>query len=263
MNSNFNGISCSFYTVKQLAALFGKSEDTIRRWKNEGIGREDDNIKLRAQEREDGRGRKSARHLVFSREAVMDFVRANPFLMDDAPQLGLMMQAEGAWTDRALPMPGDIGSEPDEDWEDEEDIGIPPVNRSFRAPFGSFDEARERLDRACEFEEEEDLSSEWDREWRRPSPFLRRGRRPSAAEEKVKRLEAAAIFALEILRRDCDDMEARRDKMQEEIAEVERSGMGSGTISSIVEVMEQKIAQLGKEKEMLMEFIEFIESELD
>lgn len=109
MERNNPGISCAFYTVKQLAALFGKSEDTIRRWKNEGIGREEDNIKLRAVGREDGSGRKNARHLVFSREAVIDFVKASPFLMDDAPQLGLMMQAEGAWVGGALPMPGEVG----------------------------------------------------------------------------------------------------------------------------------------------------------
>ena len=257
MDSNFMGISCSFYTVKQLAALFGKSEDTIRRWKNEGIGRDDDNIKLRAIEREDGRGRKSSRHLAFSREAVMDFVRANPFLMDDAPQLGLMMQAEGAWRDSALPMPGQIVPAPEEDWEDEDD-SIPPV------PF--FGEARERLFRACEADEEEeadeDISEYFDGGWRRLIPPSR-GRRSTAAEEEIKRREAVALFALETLRRDCADMDARRDRMLSEIAEVERSGMGSGTISSIVEVMEQKIAELAKEKEMLEEFIEVIEYELD
>ncbi len=125
MDNTNPGISCAFYTVKQLAALFGKSEDTIRRWKNEGVGKEEDNIKLRAVEREDARGRKNARHLVFSRDAVIEFVKANPFLMDDAPQLSLMMQAEGAWTGGAIPMPGAVSTftppETDEDIEGLED----------------------------------------------------------------------------------------------------------------------------------------------
>ncbi len=123
MKNTNPGISCAFYTVKQLAALFGKSEDTIRRWKNEGVGKEEDNIKLRAVEREDGLGRKNARHLVFSREAVIEFVKANPFLMDDAPQLNMMMQAEGAWTGGAIPMPGTVAAyappESDDDADDE------------------------------------------------------------------------------------------------------------------------------------------------
>lgn len=111
MDNTNSGISCSFYTVKQLASLFNKSEDTIRRWKNEGIGKDEDNMKLRAIEKGGSEGRRNARHLVFSREAVIEFVRANPFLMDDAPQLNMMMQAEGAWRGGAIPMPGGVEPE--------------------------------------------------------------------------------------------------------------------------------------------------------
>ncbi len=132
MEQNGFGLSCAFYTVKQLAALFGKSEDAIRRWKNEGLGKDEDNIKLRAVEREDGRGRKNARHLVFSRDAVIEFVKANPFLMDDAPQLSMMMQAEGAWSDGAIPMPGEVGgfssAAEEEEWDRE-------VNDAFASRF--------------------------------------------------------------------------------------------------------------------------------
>ena len=106
MEQKNSGTGCAFYTVKQLAALFGKSEDTIRRWKNEGVGREEGNTKLRAVEKGESEGRRNARHLVFSREAVIDFVRANPFLMDGAPQLSLMMEAEGVLQDGGARLKG-------------------------------------------------------------------------------------------------------------------------------------------------------------
>lgn len=174
MEHNNPGISCAFYTVKQLAALFGKSEDTIRRWKNEGVGKDEDNIKLRAVEREDGRGRKNARHLVFSRDAVIEFVKANPFLMDDAPQLGLMMQAEGAWVGSALPMPGEVAEHAAEAaGTDKRETGFMAQARRIIAQF----EEDEREDE--EFFGERYEESEDSREFERRCNPPRFGRRPA------------------------------------------------------------------------------------
>ena len=87
------------YSVKQLAKLFGKSEDTIRRWKNEGIGTGPDAVKLNAVQ--DG---SSARHLVFTEDAVREFILANPNLLDDSPELlKLLDQTEPDPTPEAEP----------------------------------------------------------------------------------------------------------------------------------------------------------------
>ena len=351
MDNNFTGISCAFYTVKQLAALFNKSEDTIRRWKNEGIGKEEDNIKLRAIEREDGSGRKNVRHLVFSRDAVIDFVKANPFLMDDAPQLNMMMQAEDAWRGGAIPMPGALGSfappgedewnegnmgeeatpretgfmaevrrltrrfekpEPDED-DDNEYVGaafvrdrVPPTYPSFeRRPASQSRRpsfvAREKPRESPGADEDDDPFSEWERRtdayraadpdfvssrrrdpgreywdsqpfdsnfddfdnkgWKNRIPRSGPGRRQAADEEFMRR-GRVINFALATLRNDCKEMERRREKMNREIEEVQTSGMDAGTINSIIDVMEQKISELGQQIDMLEEFIAVIEEDI-
>ena len=126
------------FTVKQLSELFGKSEDTIRRWKNEGVGKGEDNVKLRAVENEDEFGRRTSRHLVFTRSAVRDFVQANPFLMDDAPQLREFMEQKTRRPD-VFALPDSVeasrrsvawqdGEEYELDMEDDE---IPAIPKSF------------------------------------------------------------------------------------------------------------------------------------
>lgn len=97
------------FTVKQLSELFGKSEDTIRRWKNEGVGKGEDNVKLQAVEKEDASGRRNSRHLVFTKSAVRDFVQANPYLMDNAPQLREFME-ERSKKPRVFALPDSIES---------------------------------------------------------------------------------------------------------------------------------------------------------
>lgn len=135
------------FTVKQLSELFGKSEDTIRRWKNEGVGKGEDNIKLRAVENEDEFGHRTSRHLVFTRSAVRDFVQANPFLMDDAPQLREFMERREKRPD-VFALPGSVeDSRRRTAWQDaeeyEEDVdedGEPDIFGSF------FDEVEEEYE---------------------------------------------------------------------------------------------------------------------
>ncbi len=349
MDNMFTGISCAFYTVKQLSALFNKSEDTIRRWKNEGIGKEEDNIKLRAIEREDGSGRKNVRHLVFSREAVIDFVKANPFLMDDAPQLNMMMQAENAWRDGGIPMPGTVGgfvppSEDEwneDDWEEEknQDTGfmaavrrltnrfekpeqdededadyagtafvrdrvplypsfersaasqsrrpsfvshgkprVSPIGDEDEEPFSQWEPRAEtiregnadygssrRRDPGREYWDSQPFSSNFDdldnKGWKNRIPRSGPGRRQAADEEFIRR-GRVINFALDTLRNDCKEMERRREKMGKEIEEVQSSSMDAGTINSIIDVMEQKISELGQHIDMLEEFIAVIEEEM-
>lgn len=83
------------FSVRQLANLFGRSEQTIRRWKDKGIN----GVKLadgfgweenEGPDGEDEGGR--AGSLVFTVDAVREFVDANPSLMDGAaPELELLL----------------------------------------------------------------------------------------------------------------------------------------------------------------------------
>ncbi len=240
------GISCAFYTVKQLASLFGKSEDTIRRWKNEGVGREDDNIKLRAVEREDGLGRKNARHLVFSREAVIEFVKANPFLMDDAPQLGLMMQAEGAWSGEAIPLGGSIAE--DDFFEDEsfpfEEHSNPFADRRprcepprgyFRRPIPDFDD-------------------DWDEEFTPVKPPHRR-----KAKETEDR-EAMVAYIESVLEKQLKDLEAELREVGDAAEELNLSldFRGGATVRKLLLAREE---ELKKNIRYLEEFLDYIEEE--
>lgn len=124
-----NDRSAAAFTVRQLSELFGKSEDTIRRWKNEGIGRGEDNIRLAAVENEDAFGRRTSRHLVFTAQAVRDFVRANPFLMDGAPRLREFMDSAEE-TPRVFALPEDLElARRSLLWQDDEDF-IPELDLS-------------------------------------------------------------------------------------------------------------------------------------
>lgn len=133
----------NFFTVKQLSELFGKSEDTIRRWKNEGIGKGEDNVKLHAVEQAEPDGRRGSRHLCFSRSAVRDFVQANPFLMDDAPQLRSLMEEKRERAPRVIALPSDLermrGEMPGSGEEEEtaEEDSFARIRRLLgEAPFG-------------------------------------------------------------------------------------------------------------------------------
>jgi len=266
MEQNFGGISCSFYTVKQLATLFGKSEDAIRRWKNEGLGKDEDNIKLRAVEREDGSAGKNARHLIFSREAVIEFVKANPFLMDEAPQLGLMMQAEGAWKGSALPMPGAFADE--DDWEDDE-IPVPD--------FSGFGRMQERAvpphnirddwdddDDEIPFEGyDEDFIEKLRREsfGERTRPHRRRGRREQ--DEKQEKLLKAVRYAFEVLNERVDSMKKEKEDLAEGIRLLEFGRMSEACIRPLKAVAEEKIGELDEHMDMLEMFIELIAEEME
>ena len=250
------GISCAFYTVKQLASLFGKSEDTIRRWKNEGVGREDDNIKLRAVEREDGFGRKNARHLVFSREAVIEFVKANPFLMDDAPQLGLMMQAEGAWNGGAIPLGGNISD--DEIFEED----IDPFERSespFSGMYGPFEDRRPHCEPPRgyfrrpipDFDEEDEFEEEFCPP-RRPA----RRRRSKDVEDR----EAMVDYIESVLQKQLEELEAELSEVKEAAEEMTLSSdfRGSATVRKLLIARKEEI---DKNIRYLEEFLDYIEEE--
>lgn len=64
------------FSVRQLALMFGKSEQSVRRWKDEG--------KLKAGLPGDEDGDSSGGPLVFTLESVQDFVRRNPRVMNHA-----------------------------------------------------------------------------------------------------------------------------------------------------------------------------------
>jgi len=284
MDKSEAGVSRAYYTVKQLSALFGKSEDTIRRWKNEGIGRGEDNIRLRSLEREDGEGRKNSRHLVFPREAVIEFVRENPFLMDDAPELGKLMQAEDAWRDRAIPMPGAFDFDevskglalvrPDTDeqdqWSRPPRIERRPVRRPSVAhenPGRSHEESDlyekiRRLREAALFDEEEDnfydsYESEFSREpWRNP---MSRGDREEGEREYQRRMKTIH-FALDTLRERCDAFDRERSELEKAMEELQESSLS--TAASVTQVLGTKCSELQGQKDMLLEFIAVIEDEI-
>ncbi len=282
MDNGNTGVSRAFYTVKQLSALFGKSEDTIRRWKNEGIGREEDNIRLRALEREDSGGRKNTRHLVFSREAVIDFVRANPFLMDNAPELGKLMEAEDAWRGRAIPMPGEVEAA------DDEVRGLVSVGTMVHGGGDS----RPRLERSGPrrrpnpFEEqnhndEKESLAEKIRRPREEAGFdgiwdddeeefykyenrrkpMSRGHR-AAGEREYQRRMKIINFALDTLRESCAAFEKEREDLSRAREEMLKSGMDELSSVSISKVLSQKQDELSEKKEMLEEFIAIIEAEI-
>lgn len=70
------------FSVRQLAVLFGRTEQTIRRWKDQG--------KLQAASDTDGT-------LVFTLDAVRELVRKNPRLLDKAaPQLREMLYGDAS-----------------------------------------------------------------------------------------------------------------------------------------------------------------------
>lgn len=241
------GISCAFYTVKQLASLFGKSEDTIRRWKNEGVGREDDNIKLRAVEREDCFGRKNARHLVFSREAVIEFVKANPFLMDDAPQLNMMMQAEGAWNGGAIPLGGSVS---DEDYFDDEEEPEP-----FARPSFPFEDKRPRCEPSRpafrrpipDFDEEEEEFA-YQRPHRRPRPRVDKDR-----EEMI-------IYVESVLEKQISELEEELSEVGDAMTEINLSS-SIKTGSTVRKLLLAKEEELRKHIRYVREFLDFIEEE--
>ena len=70
------------FSVRQLAVLFGRTEQTIRRWKDQG--------KLQAVSDTDGT-------LAFTLDAVRELVRKNPRLLDKAaPQLREMLYGDAS-----------------------------------------------------------------------------------------------------------------------------------------------------------------------
>lgn len=64
------------FSVRQLALMFGKSEQSVRRWKDEG--------KLKAGLPGEEESEAPGGPLVFTLEAVQDFVRRNPRVMNHA-----------------------------------------------------------------------------------------------------------------------------------------------------------------------------------
>lgn len=89
MDGNSAGITT--LSVRQLARLIGRSEQTVRRWNEQG--------KLKADDTDDGVG------LVFTVDAVREFVRKNPRLLDKAkPELIEMLNGNQAYVRQ---MPGD------------------------------------------------------------------------------------------------------------------------------------------------------------
>lgn len=284
MDKSEVGVSRAFYTVKQLAALFGKSEDTIRRWKNEGIGRGEDNIRLRSLEREDEDGRKNSRHLVFPREAVIEFVRENPFLMDDAPELGKLMQAEDAWRDRAIPMPGTFDfdevskglalvrpmAEEEDEWSRPPRIERRPVTRVSKVR-GAQGESRaesdlqeriRRLREAARFDEVEDnFYDSHEREFGsepRKNPMPRGDR--EAGEREYQRRMRIINFALDTLRERCDGFDKERAELEKAMEELQGSSLS--TAASVTQVLGSKCSELEAQKAMLLEFIAIIEEEI-
>ncbi|MBE7016909.1 MAG: helix-turn-helix domain-containing protein [Ruminococcaceae bacterium] len=262
------GISCAFYTVKQLASLFGKSEDTIRRWKNEGVGREDDNIKLRAVEREDGFGRKNSRHLVFSRDAVIEFVKANPFLMDDAPQLGLMMQAEGAWNGGAIPLGGSVA---DDDTMDEfsrfsEEWG------PFESAVPDFEDRRPRAERPQHFppippfpedDSDDDFEDGFDDFFRSATPPRPpRRSRAEKAKEEAEKLEMLS-YIKNLLERELRQQRGELRELSAAIREMNRSDVGASAGSTLRKVLFAKNDELRKNIRYLEEFLEILAEEED
>lgn len=250
------GISCAFYTVKQLAALFGKSEDTIRRWKNEGVGREEDNIKLRAVEREDGFGRKNTRHLVFSREAVIEFVKANPFLMDDAPQLGLMMQAEGAWNGGAIPLGGSIA---DNEFFEEDPDPREEYESPFSGMYGPFEDKRPRAEPPGgyfrrpipDFDEEDEFEEEF-------CPPRRPPRRHKSKETEDR--EAMVDYIESVLRNQLKELETELEEVRDAIDEINRSSALRGS-STVRKLLFARKDELKKNIGYLEEFLDYIEEE--
>ncbi len=278
MKNTNPGISCAFYTVKQLAALFGKSEDTIRRWKNEGVGKEEDNIKLRAIEREDALGRKNARHLVFSREAVIDFVKANPFLMDNAPQLNMMMQAEGAWNGGAIPLGGEIGEpEADDEFfpsypkaEPEDRRPLCDNPRPQRRPIPDFDfdddfdteppvPPRFRGFTPPPFDDEDDFEEEiFEEDFSRFNRSCS-GRRKSSDEndEKLEMLE----YVKSLLEKERREQEEELHEVSSALREMNRSSMNLRSGATVRRVIQMKEEELRKTTRYIKEFIRLLEEE--
>lgn len=263
------GISCAFYTVKQLAALFGKSEDTIRRWKNEGVGKEEDNIKLRAVEREDGLGRKNVRHLVFSREAVIEFVKANPFLMDDAPQLNMMMQAEGAWNGGAIPLGGSV-AEPEEDEDDF--IGYSVEKLLHKKDVPDFEDCRPRVERPHPFSHippfpedffDDEPEDEFD-DFFRPTPPPRQPRKSPTerAKEEADKLEMLS-YVKNLLDRELRQQRGELRELSAAIREMDRTDVGERAGSTLRKVLFAKNDELRKNIRYLEEFLEILAEEED
>lgn len=206
------------FTVRQLSELFGKSEDTIRRWKNEGIGRGDDNIRLEAIENEDAFGRRTSRHLAFTRRAVRDFVRVNPFLMDDAPLLQEFMEQEDkAAGVIALPanietVRGTIARAQEREDEDgtvhaEQPRGgfmrrfLEAMNQEDEEAFGEEESEREEEAPAFDPEEEEDVFSRFHSRGRRRPPFEEEDEDDEAEDERQKLYDEATLrYMLRLLR---------------------------------------------------------------
>ena len=287
MEQKMGGLSCSVYTVKQLAALFGKSEDAIRRWKNEGLGKDEDNIKLRSMEREDGSGRKNARHLVFSREAVIEFVLANPFLMDESPQLALMMQAEGAWNGHMMPPPDKYAE--DEDFWDEYDeeintdfssrfsiysgnIGVSgqrerPFSPAFERRSAPRSDAAEDFRRRLREEAGFNSSDEWseysydasNRGWKKTMPIGDR----HACEQEYRRRKKTAYFALNVLRSRMYELDRERIELAGAEAGLYGSGLDESMRASLAKLAREKLEELSEQVDMLEEFIDVIEAEIE
>lgn len=263
------GISCAFYTVKQLAALFGKSEDTIRRWKNEGVGKEMDNIKLRAVEREDGLGRKNARHLVFSREAVIEFVKANPFLMDDAPQLNMMMQAEGAWNGGAIPLGGSV-AEPGE--AEDEPFGYSGEREVFEREEPYFEDRRPRVERPQHFppippfpeDDFDDEPEEKPDDFFRTTPPVRPSRRSRAerAKEEAERLEMLS-YVKNLLDRELRQQRGELRELSAAIREMNKTDVGLRSGLTLRKVLFEKQEELRKNIRYLEEFLDILAEEED
>ena len=94
------------FSVRQLAVLFGRTEQTIRRWKDQG--------KLQAASDTDGT-------LVFTLDAVRELVRKNPRLLDKA--------AEAIHARRGEPLTGPV---PHDAWT-EQGYAITAEQLSLRA----------------------------------------------------------------------------------------------------------------------------------
>lgn len=211
-----NANSGAAFTVRQLSELFGKSEDTIRRWKNEGIGKGDDNIRLEAIENEDAFGRRTSRHLTFTRSAVRDFVRANPFLMDDAPALREFMEREEkalsviALPERIETVRGEVAARHGE--REQEEHEFPPHSSAFRRFFESIEDDDDEFetDEETEAGEPDDPGKNDDFFDARTRAHTRARRRPhfddesgdtESDEERGKRYDEATLrYMLNLLR---------------------------------------------------------------
>lgn len=95
------------FSVRRLAQMFGRSEQTVRRWKDQG--------KLAAGL--EGEESSPGGALVFTLEAVRDFVRRNPSVMDRAePGCREVLFGEKKPSHAPIPLPGRVSPPGREEW---------------------------------------------------------------------------------------------------------------------------------------------------